>query len=378
MSTRPLPVVMGDLDLTRPLSLAGMRSVVVCARDDPARFSRFTIRALDRDDPSLLERLLALAAGQPARPILFYGNDRDLLFVSDHRDELLAAYDTLLPPREVVDDLLDKARFQRLAEQAGLPVPRTQRIDMATRPSAADLEVSFPVIVKPLTRAERWWNAVGWAKAQRVDDAGAWSALVGRLADAGVDVLVQELVPGGEERIESYHAYLNWAGEVVGEFTGAKIRTRPAEFGYSTALVTTAEDSVCRAGRDVLARIGYGGVAKVDFKRAPDGRLYLLEINPRLSLWVHLGAIAGVNLPALVYRELTGTPMPGPRTARAGVHWCDLRQDAGAVRESGGSLLSWLPWALRCEAKSATSLGDPMPLLRGKLWPRVTRGRALR
>src|SRR5215470_19812901 len=38
------------------------------------------------------------------------------------------------------------------------------------------------------------------------------------------------------------------------------------------------------------------GVAKPDFKRAPDGRLLLLEINPRFNLWHHLGAVAGVNL----------------------------------------------------------------------------------
>jgi hypothetical protein len=60
------------------------------------------------------------------------------------------------------------------------------------------------------------------------------------------------------------------------------------------------------------------GGAKLDFKSAPDGRLLLLEINPRFNLWHHLGAVAGVNLPALVYADLVGLPRPATRPARAG------------------------------------------------------------
>ena len=55
-------------------------------------------------------------------------------------------------------------------------------------------------------------------------------------------------------------------------------------------------------GRTLVQRLGLRGVAKFDFKRAADGRLFLLEVNPRFNLWHHPGALAGVNLPALVFR----------------------------------------------------------------------------
>ena len=43
---------------------------------------------------------------------------------------------------------------------------------------------------------------------------------------------------------------------------------------------------------------------KLDFKqREATGGLYLLEANPRFNLWHHAGAVAGVNLPLLVYRD---------------------------------------------------------------------------
>jgi len=123
-----------------------------------------------------------------------------------------------------------------------------------------------------------------------------------------------------------------------------------------------------------VQRLNLRGVAKVDFKRGPDGRLHILEINPRFNLWHHLGAVSGVNLPALVYADAVGLPRPVVRAARAGVCWCLLWHDIVVAGETGIPLASWLPWALHCEAKSAVAWDDPMPLLRGVcslLWSRM-------
>jgi D-aspartate ligase len=118
--------------------------------------------------------------------------------------------------------------------------------------------------------------------------------------------------------------------------------------------------------------MGLRGVAKLDFKRGPDGKLRLLEVNPRFSLWHHPGARAGVNLPALVYDDLVGTSRARISPVRSGVRWCYNLHDARAARASGISLRRWIPWALTCEAKSAWAWDDPMPVLRGSLW-RVSR-----
>jgi predicted ATP-grasp superfamily ATP-dependent carboligase len=126
-------------------------------------------------------------------------------------------------------------------------------------------------------------------------------------------------------------------------------------------------------GRDLVRRLDLRGVAKFDFKRAPDGRLYLLEVNPRFTLWHHLGARAGVNVPALVYADLVGQPRAATRQARAGVHWCKPWDDVAAARAAGISFLRWLPWALRCEAMRVVAWDDPMPFVRGTLWRIMSR-----
>ncbi len=180
-------------------------------------------------------------------------------------------------------------------------------------------------------------------------------------------MIIQTLVPGDERGIESYHVYVDGQGAVVAEFTGRKVRTRPAEFGDSTALEITGAADVTALGRDVVGRLGITGVAKLDFKRSPSGELFLLEINPRFTLWHHLGAKAGVNIPALVYGDLVGLGRPAVQRARAGVRWCKPWVDHAAARERGVPLLRWLPWALGCEAKRAFAPDDPWPLVRAAL-----------
>ena len=109
-------------------------------------------------------------------------------------------------------------------------------------------------------------------------------------------------------------------------------------------------------------------MAKFDFKRAPDGRLYLLEVNPRFNLWHHLGALAGVNLPALVYGDVLGHAKPQVNKARPGLRWCRAWQDVLAARESQVKIMHWLRWAMSCEAKRLLAWDDPMPIVGGVLW----------
>jgi predicted ATP-grasp superfamily ATP-dependent carboligase len=113
------------------------------------------------------------------------------------------------------------------------------------------------------------------------------------------------------------------------------------------------------------------GVAKLDFKRNERGDLLLLEVNPRFTLWHHPAALAGLNIPALVFADLTRRRRPEPGSANPGVRWCSPWEDAAAARESGELGVGWLLGTLRCEAKYGLSWRDPMPFVRGVAIPRL-------
>jgi D-aspartate ligase len=362
----PLACVIGEMDLVRALGIAGRRVAVVAKPGEPTRFSRFTREVVEWADPwtqpeVLVDRLLAFAAAQPEPPVLYFDADWDLLAVSRDRERLAEGFRFVVADAELVEDLVDKERFQALADRLDLPVPPGTTLHPARDTPAAAAEVGFPAAVKPLTRHHETWRPLARAKAVRVDSREALEELWPRLAAAGVDVLVQRIVPGPESLIESYHAYVDEQGAVAGEFTGRKIRTFPREFGYTSALEITDVADVRRVGRELCERVGLRGVAKVDFKRGPDGTLYLLEINPRFNLWHHAGAVAGVNLPDLVYRDLTGLPRPSRRAAVPGIRWVTLPHDWAAARTDGMSSLRWLAWAMRCETKALLALDDPLP-----------------
>jgi predicted ATP-grasp superfamily ATP-dependent carboligase len=196
----------------------------------------------------------------------------------------------------------------------------------------------------------------------RIRSASEMDALRAVIESYDADFVIQEAIDGGEEYIESYHAYLRPGGEVMGEFTGRKIRTAPRLYGFSTYVEITDDDEVHRLGRAILERIGFSGVAKIDFKRDPrTRRLYLLEINPRFNLWHHAGAAAGVSIPALVYRDCIE---PGSARAvgraRAGVRWVNAHADWQAFE---GSYARWLAEMLRADVNESFMLRDPLPAL---------------
>jgi len=369
----PVACVMGNTDLVRPLGLAGIPCAAVAPPGHSVRYSRFVYATIDSRRDSLVDRLLAFGRTQPEAPTLFYESDDDIELVSEHRAALSEAFRFLLPPVELVRDLLDKERFVELARRFDLPVPRARQLTPGTG-EPSDLDLVFPLVLKPLPyRDHDWYRLVSPGKVLRVDSPASLRGIWPRLTETRLRFLAQELVVGPEERIESYHVYVDAAGRVIGEFTGRKIRTHPNEFGRSTALESTDVPDVTALGREIVERLAFRGVAKLDFKRGLDGRLHLLEVNPRFSLWAHLGAIAGVNLPALVHADLTGRPRPPAGRARAGVRWCWPRRDAAAAQARGVPWHVWLRFVLASEANPNLAWDDPMPFVRGWVWPNVSR-----
>ena len=269
----PVPaVVMGNVDLLRPLAMAGIRCVLVAPPDDPVRHSRMVDGVIPApadweacDD--LLDELTAYGLAQPRKPVLFYQYDEHLLLVSRHRERLAEAFRFVIADPTQVEDLVHKERFEPLARRFGLPTPPTTVLTPheGSQPPAGP---EYPVIVKPDRRSDALWASVEpAAKAVRVDSAEEMRRLWPRLIDARADFIAQTLIAGPESRIESYHCYVDDDGETVAEFTGAKIRTWPEHYGHTTALSVEKQHDTRDAGRAVVAALGLRGVSKTDFKR---------------------------------------------------------------------------------------------------------------
>jgi predicted ATP-grasp superfamily ATP-dependent carboligase len=372
--------VMGGLSVVRALGREGIPVACIQSPDkkqkEPTSLSRYVRMTLNApsaltDAPALLAELLRLGSSLPEPPVLFVDNDDDLLFVSRNREPLSRCFRFALPSSDLLEDLVDKRRFSVLAKHASLPTPKTHAIARGCATSDPHLPTwdAFPCILKPGLRTH-WYGSrlahhvISQQKAVRVESRDELMALAPALAAHPSDFILQSLIEGSEKQIVSYHAYVSEAG-VIGEFTGRKVRTAPAQYGFSTYIEVTDDEAVRRIGRDVVERIDFRGVVKLDFKEDPrDGKLYLLEANPRVNLWHHPGAVAGVNLPALIYRDLVapGSVRPHTRRARPGVRWMWAFPDLHQQRASGAfRSLRWLREVASAHVVEDLRWSDPLP-----------------
>ena len=382
-----MAVVLGArvIEVVRSLAMADIPVGVITPTGDPSRWSRYARNVMtwnwmlppERHDAALADRLVEFGKRQTAPPVLMYCSDQSMVFVSQHRERLADAFRFVTPEPGLVAAMEDKALFAALAVERGLPVPPTVVLDHA-QPEPPDelLALGLPIIVKPTARDHTWVAAAGSStKALRIETDEELRAFWPRLRGLSKPAVAQRSIPGPETAVVSYHVYVDEHGEVAGEFTGRKIRTIPAEYGHTSSLTITDDPEVVRLGREVCTALDLRGVAKLDFKYCPDGKLYLFEINARLTLWAHPGARAGVNLPALMYADLTGTPRPQPSRTHTCLDWVHPK-DVLAARAHGISLAQWVTWLARTHpVKGVWRWDDPMPLL-GMLAVRV-KGRAL-
>ena len=371
---KKLPVVLlGGLNLVRALGLAKIPVIIASAeRRTPSMASRYCAGTIEL--PSISEREAVVdalvhagrrLAAQHGAPLpLFYDNDDRLALVQDYRRALAPHFALVLNEPALGEALLDKARFQALAERTGLPVPRRIVWD------ALDAELG-PVLAKPKTRTAwdqssvrlQLFGGIGKARVFRSGREARADALVDQLAG---QLSFQEYVPGGDDAIWSFHGFAAPGGEVLAWFVGRKVRTFPALTGDSSYLRLAHDTDLAALGRDIAGRLALAGVFKMDFKRsAASGRLYLLEINTRFNLWHYVGAKNGVNLPRVAYEFLTEGKRPRPARARTRYRWLCMKYDWRAYREGQCSAWRWAGSLLAApKVYELFSWDDPLPFAR--------------
>src|SRR5258705_269768 len=113
---QPLACVIGDVSMVRALGRRGIPVAVATAEPSSSLTrSRYCHSVVPTpsfvDDPEGAVRgLVAWARKQPTSPVLFYQGDHDLLALSRLRDQLSPHLSCLLPPPDLVEDLVDNLR----------------------------------------------------------------------------------------------------------------------------------------------------------------------------------------------------------------------------------------------------------------------------
>ena len=122
---------------------------------------------------------------------------------------------------------------------------------------------------------------------------------------------MQEWIEGGASDLFFCAAYLQ-DGECITTFTGKKLESYPPALGQTTVAVSVDDEEVAAATRAFFKGTGLYGPASLELKRAPDGRLWVIEPTVgRSDFWLGLCTRAGLNLPLMEFQHALHGSMDG-------------------------------------------------------------------
>jgi len=272
-----------------------------------------------RDDAAVLEAL------GDERVVFFPERDEHVELALRNWDALKRRADLPLPDdAEAVRRLRRKDVLPLVAAEAEVPSPKT--VLAASDEAVREADLRPPLVVKAV-EGQEYALAFGH-KAVVAQDMDAALVAVREARDRGFHMIVQEVVPDSHERIYSLLAYVGRSGEALVTLVGRKVRQGPLRFGTSAVFEVEYEPRVLELGLRLLRTAGYTGIAHVEFAQdSRDGTFQLLEVNTRLPVWAALAANSHLDLPRIVYDDLSGKEVAPLPTFREQLTWIYLAKD---------------------------------------------------
>jgi predicted ATP-grasp superfamily ATP-dependent carboligase len=259
-----------------------------------------------------------------------------------------------------------------LAEEKGIPIPKTVVVHDPADLKSAIRRVGLPAVVKarfsrfPL--GGQWMNGGG---VRYVHTKAELDKAYRAVQEVAPSPLVQEYIPGDGRGI---FVLMN-RGQLRAAFAHRRIREKPPSGGVSVLSESVVLDSqLLEHSERMLEALKWHGVAMVEFRRdARDGVSKLLEINGRFWGSLQLAVDAGVDFPYLLYRLAIDGDVEPVFTYQVGVRlrwwlgdldWLLLRlRERGGIAGQLGAIVEFLKPQGKTTRAEVFRRDDPAPAL---------------
>jgi len=225
---------------------------------------------------------------------------KETWLIAKHRERFEPYISVPLTSVDNMDRTHDKGQLATLAEQQGITIPRTRQFT-----SVDDLYRAIPEIDLPVFLKVRMGSAgVGLKKCDTPEElTGTFKEFVeGYHLEPEEYPLVQQFVEGDDYCVTTLFDH----GTCVASMTYRNVRAFPRETGAGAIRETVPLPEAEAAAEKLLAQLGWHGMAELDFRVAPDGTAYLIEINPRFFGGLSQAIAANVDYPHLLFRIASG------------------------------------------------------------------------
>ncbi len=312
MSTKPVLVLDGDqrsaLAVTRslgknnvPVITASDKQTAICAasrysqlhvvypdpKNRPDEFQEWLSNYLADNDIGVVYPLTDITCNILALSVPSIGNTRIPL----------AHIDT-------IKSLSDKNALTKLAEQLGVPHPKSLYISSIKEIDEIKAHITFPCVIKPAFSKflldGQWVNT----KVSIVNNELDFNRLLDtELYLRNQAFMVQEYIEGTGQGLFA----LYYQGKEIVYFAHRRIREKPPWGGVSVLSESVAPSpEMLDAARKILNHASWHGVAMVEFKVSCSGIPYLIEVNTRFWGSLQLAVDAGVDFPYLLHKITMG------------------------------------------------------------------------
>jgi predicted ATP-grasp superfamily ATP-dependent carboligase len=236
-----------------------------------------------------------------------------------YRDELPAHVTLPFPETVSVEQLANKNKLFQLARQQNVPVPETIFCaDAEEGLEALETINHFPVVLKPFK-----------SKILQPTSIVSTQVVIAHSAREASDALkshlffqfpftIQSFIEGSGQGIFALFDH----GEPVCFFAHRRLREKPPGGGVSVLCESApVNDQLRTYAENLLRSVAWHGVAMVEFRVAPDGTGYLMEVNPRFWGSLQLAIDSGIDFPWWLYLASTGQTVPQACWQHRRVRW---------------------------------------------------------
>ncbi len=215
-------------------------------------------------------------------------------FASQYEDELTKYTHVPIVKKEIIDIAQNKKKTFEFAEKLGIPIPKTIYIEDKNDLSTILEKMNYPCVIKKTNFYE---GGVIYCN-NKSELKENLNRLINKMRPGASYPIIQEYIEGPGTGF--YGIFNN--GKCINFFMHERIREYPITGGASTFAKSIYSDTLKNLGIKLLERLGWNGVAMVEFKKdIKDGSYKLIEINPKFWGSLELSYKAGINFPYLNY-----------------------------------------------------------------------------
>jgi len=247
--------------------------------------------------------------------MLIPADDQALMAISTHYADFNGDLCIGCPPPGITDLILDKRATLQVAEQCGIPIPKTRLISNSAELLESASSIPFPWVLKPARKE----TTVEKIKCLTLASKNEIAVKFSQAQDFSPPMLLQEYCKGDGVGIEM----LIHDGECRALFQHRRLKEFPHTGGVSVSAIAERPNvELVEMARTQLRALRWQGPAMVEFKVDPHGRsAVLLEVNGRYWGTISLPVLAGIDFPFYHWQLVHGEQPDVPAHYAAGTRW---------------------------------------------------------